>query len=64
MIARVLPAVVATIGSYVIGKAARHLAAKVAKSMADEPGPKKSSAPKDLGTLDYDADSNSYRPKS
>lgn len=63
MIARIFPAIAVTLGSYVLGRVTRHLQEKATDAMARR-SENKSSAPKDLGALDYDAETNSYRPKS
>ena len=63
MLYRVLPAIAATVGSYLAAKLIGKLRDKAVDAMA-ESQTKKSSAPKDLGALDYDAETDSYRPKT
>jgi len=63
MLGRVLPALVVTVGSYVAGRVLSSLGKKAVDAMSENKAQKKS-APKDLGALDYDAKTNSYRPKS
>lgn len=63
MLGRILPALVVTLGSYIAGRIFASLADKAADAVAEKNSPKKS-APKDLGALDYDAETDSYRPKS
>ncbi len=60
---RVLPALVVTVGSYVAGRVLGNLADKAVDARSEKKT-KKKSAPKDLGTLDYDVKTDSYRPKS
>lgn len=63
MFARIVPALVMTAGSYLIGKAVQKLTEKAAEALAEK-GEKQNekSAPKDLGTLKYDPKTDSYRP--
>lgn len=61
MLGRILPALVVSLGSFVAGKVARVLYDKARDSVADTQK-KKASAPRDLGTLQYDAETKSYRP--
>lgn len=63
MLHRILPTLAVTVGSYALGRLARYLTEKVQESAQQSRNPKKS-APKDLGALDYDPKTNSYRPKS
>lgn len=63
MLGRILPAIAVTVGTYLVSKGIDVVRDKAMKTMSNGDD-KKSSAPKDLGTLDYDADSDSYRPKS
>jgi len=63
MLGRVLPALVMTVGSYVVGRVLRTLADKAGADQAQTDN-KKKSAPKDLGTLNYDVKTDSYRPSS
>lgn len=63
MLGRVLPTLVMTVGSYLAGRIFANLADKAVDAMAEKKAQKKS-APKDLGALDYDPETDSYRPKS
>lgn len=63
MLHRILPTIAVTVGSYALGRLARYITEKT-EEMAQRPGEPKKSAPKDLGALDYDPETNSYRPKS
>ncbi len=63
MLGRVLPALVVTVGSYIAGRVFASLAGKAVDAMSEKDTQKKS-APKDLGALDYDSKTDSYRPKS
>lgn len=63
MLNRILPTLAVTVGSFVVGRLVRYLTEKAEHVARNQNAPKKS-APKDLGALDYDPDTDSYRPKS
>lgn len=62
MLGRVLPTLMVTLGSYVAGRVLTSLMKKAEESSVSSKE-KEKSAPKDLGTLDYDSETDSYRPK-